>query len=267
MATENQELHEKVLDEALSVVRDYRAYSTAPEVGRAMHMVVKKITGNQDPYQKWKTDCINAANQAYPLLEAFIKGREDQVYWALKAGAVGNVMDAAVYSEIDLESLIAGELEKAFPINHSRKLTQTLQSASTILLIGDNAGETVFDRFLLEQFRKIRNHQVFYAVRSEPIINDATVDEAVASGLESVATIIDTGCSAPGLIIDECNKEFLQIYHQADLVISKGQGNYETLSAAEREIYFLLKAKCPVIAERLGVEVNEYVVLRHCPGS
>lgn len=131
-----------------------------------------------------------------------------------------------------------------------------LKKAKSLLIIGDNAGETVFDRVLIEDFL---NLNITYAVRSEPIINDATIEDAYASGLEKCATLISTGCNAPGVILDECNEEFLNIFNNADIIISKGQGNYETLSEEKKEIFFLLKAKCPVISEKLGVSVNDYV--------
>ncbi len=107
------------------------------------------------------------------------------------------------------------------------------------------------------------NIDITYAVRSEPIINDATIEDARASGLEHCTNLVSTGCNAPGLIIDECTTQFKDIFNNADIVISKGQGNYETLSEAKREMFFLLKAKCPVIADKLGVSVNDYVFKRN----
>jgi uncharacterized protein with ATP-grasp and redox domains len=115
----------------------------------------------------------------------------------------------------------------------------------------------VFDRILIEHLLDL---DVNYAVRSAPIINDATVEDAVMARLDECARIITSGCDAPGLILNQCNAEFMAAYQAADLVLSKGQGNYETLSeTAGREIFFLLKAKCPVIAVDLGVDVGTYI--------
>ena len=129
----------------------------------------------------------------------------------------------------------------------------------------DNAGETVFDRILISELKNVSGEgvTVFYGVRSIPVINDATAEDAVASGLDQDATIVSTGSTVPGLILDEADPKFLKLYRDADVVISKGQGNYETLSdSAGRTIYFLLKAKCQAVAEDIGVSVGEYVLAR-----
>ncbi len=139
-----------------------------------------------------------------------------------------------------------------------------LKHAKTLLIIGDNAGETVFDRVLAEDFSHL---DITYAVRSEPVINDATVEDARASGLDRCAGIISTGCNIPGLILEECSEEFLNIFNNADIVISKGQGNFETLSAQKREMFFLLKAKCPVVSKDLGVDINDYVFKWKSPNN
>jgi len=143
------------------------------------------------------------------------------------------------------------ELARAIHL-FQKKLTK----AKTILIIGDNTGETIFDKVLIENIPEI---EVTYALRSEPIINDATMEDAVASGLDKVADLISSGCNAPGLILEECSAEFLAVYNNAEIIISKGQGNYEALSE-EKNIFFLLKAKCPMIAGRLNVKLNEYIL-------
>ncbi|NLD49908.1 MAG: DUF89 family protein, partial [Clostridiaceae bacterium] len=169
---------------------------------------------------------------------------------------VGNIIDSAIYRDIDIEGCVEKEIEKEFSICDLEHLENKLKHAKSLLIIGDNAGETVFDRVLIEEFLYL---DITYAVRSEPIINDATVKDACASGLDSCTRLISTGCNAPGLILDECSEEFLNIFNSADIVISKGQGNYESLSDQYKEIFFLLKAKCSVVSDKLGVNVNDYI--------
>ena len=118
----------------------------------------------------------------------------------------------------------------------------------------------MFDCLLLQQLPSL---ELTYAVRSAPIINDATIEDAQASGLGQYARIISTGCVAPGVLLNECSEAFLDIFYNADIVISKGQGNYETLSDCDRELFFLLKAKCPVIAGLLDMGLNEFVFKFH----
>ena len=183
-------------------------------------------------------------------------GKRDRLYWALKAAAAGNVLDSAVSSDYDIEKCVETELRKPFAFCDIELFKRDMGTAKSILIIGDNAGETVFDRVLIEEFPHL---SLTYAVRSAPIINDATLEDAKASGLCKNGRIISTGCDAPGVLLNECSKAFLDIFYSADIVISKGRGNHETLSDCDRDIYFLLKAKCPVLAGLLGVGLNEYV--------
>jgi hypothetical protein len=133
-----------------------------------------------------------------------------------------------------------------------------LKKTKRILYLADNAGETVFDRLLIEELKK----PVIYAVREKPIINDATREDAYLSGIHEVAEVISTGCDAPGTILKFCSNEFLEIYKNSDLIISKGQGNYEGLSDEPRPIFFLLKAKCSIIAQDTGVEQGDVMLLK-----
>jgi hypothetical protein len=125
-------------------------------------------------------------------------------------------------------------------------------------MIGDNSAETVFDLVLIEELARA-GLNVTYAVRSEPVINDATVKDAKAAGIDQIAHVISTGCNAPGTILEECSKEFLDRFYGADVVISKGQGNFESLSECDRDIYFLLKAKCIRVSDLLGADLGDYV--------
>jgi uncharacterized protein with ATP-grasp and redox domains len=141
-------------------------------------------------------------------------------------------------------------------INHYATFKEKLARAGKILYLGDNAGETVFDRMFIEEMGR----PVIYAVRERPVINDATIQDAVESGLDKVATIVSTGWDGPGVLVDACSDVFLGHFKTADLIISKGQGNYETLSMQDKPIFFLLKAKCPVIARDLKVQQGDTVI-------
>lgn len=263
IVTKEQKIQTKILMESLEVIREFESYRCAPEVGRVIHSIVKRITGNSDPYLRLKENNLKLAEQYYPAIKDLIlrKGATNELFF--KIAAIGNNLDAAIYPEVRDMALLDGEMEKNFAICDLQQFERRLPDAKSLLIIGDNAGETVFDRILTEQFSGL---EITYAVRSAPIINDATVDDAVAARLDQRARVISSGCDAPGLILEECTLEFMQAYNQSDLVISKGQGNYETLSeTAGREIFFLLKAKCPVIATDLRVAVGEYI-FKFIPG-
>ncbi len=256
LASDKEEIQEAIVQEAIGLISNYQDYRYSPEIGREIHQIVKKHTNIPDPYKGIKEESIKTALEIYPSLKHFLYGKSDRLYWALKIAATGNIIDYGVYSHVNIEDELMEELEKEFIISHMKKFKDQLKKSKNLLIIGDNAGETVFDRVLIEECLHL---DITYAVRSEPIINDATLEDAQESGLGQCTKIISTDCNAPGLIIDECSKEFLEIFNRADIIISKGQGNYETLSGVKREMFFLLKAKCPVIADSLGVEVNDYV--------
>jgi uncharacterized protein with ATP-grasp and redox domains len=256
MSTKDVGLHGEIMNEAIGLLGRYQAYRNAPDVCRDMHKIVKCKTGVADPYREVKQKDLQLALSLLPKLQKLIDGKQDRLYWALKIAATGNVLDFAVNTGANIEESMDRELQKAFAICDAPMLEQQLKTAKSILVIGDNTGETVFDCILLAQFPHLERT---YAVRSAPIINDATIEDAKASGLHQYANIISTGCDVPGVILEEGTKEFLDIFNHADIVICKGQGNYETLNDCGREIYFLLKAKCPVLADLLNVSINDYV--------
>ena len=132
-----------------------------------------------------------------------------------------------------------------------------LESAKTILILADNAGETVFDRLLMESIDK----HFHYAVKSEPTINDALFDDAVASGIDQVAQIINNGSPVGGTHLPSCSEEFKALFYSADMVISKGQANFESLVNEQRQIFFLFKVKCALLQKKHGLPLNEFVLL------
>ena len=254
--TSDVEIHDKVVCETINLMTNYKKYRNSPDLAREIHRIVKEQTGIKDPYSEIKEKDLEAAKMVYPYLKDFIQSKENSLYWALKIAATGNNIDAAVYSDIDVKKCIEKELEKEFSICDIDIMEKKLQNASNILVIGDNTGETIFDKVMIESFPNIH---ITYGVRSEPIINDVTEKDAVASGLDQVSKIVSTGCSAPGAILEDCSKEFIDIYNKSDIIISKGQGNYEALSEEKGNMFFLLKAKCPMISRKLNVNLNEYI--------
>ena len=260
MGTDDIALQQEIMDEALAVVCRYREYPNAPELARDIHRIVKRKTGLTDPYRAVKDDAIASALSLAPFLERYLDEKRDKLYWGLKTAATGNIIDAAIFRDITIDEGIEDELEKPFAVCDIDGFRERMAHAKTLLIVADNAGETVFDRLLMERLSGLI---ITYAVRDQPNINDATIEDARASGIEGCARILSTGCDAPGILFGECSDEFLRIYREADLVISKGQANYETLSGADREIFFLLKAKCQLIASHLHTDVNEYVFMRN----
>lgn len=254
MATHDQAVEEQAMCEALGILARYRDYRNAPDICRAIHRVIRERTGVDDPYRRIKDSAIKSALAVYPLVRRRVS--EGGLNAALLAAAAGNSIDAAVGVDMTVDDSFIRELNIGFARSDLPDFLERLRTARTLLIIGDNAGETVFDRLIAENLPGL---SVTYAVRSRPTINDATAEDALASGLNTCARILPSGSEAPGTLLDECSPEFLEIFRSADIVISKGQGNFETLSEEPREIFFLLKAKCPPIARMLGVDIGQYV--------
>jgi uncharacterized protein with ATP-grasp and redox domains len=135
------------------------------------------------------------------------------------------------------------------------------QSVGYVLYLTDNAGEIAFARFLIEQMLHIKKLRIVVAVREKPIINDATLEDALKVGLNEVATIISNGSDAPATILSQCSPKMRGYDQAADLIIAKGQGNYESLSDRAENIFFLFKVKCPVVAGDSGYDIDSPVLI------
>jgi len=255
LVTDDVDKQEQVMMMALRHLEGFKTYKSAPAIARTIHMAIKEILEDEDPYYAIKQKDLVAAKKLQPMIVDFLAA-QNTLEQALKIGAIGNNMDAAIYGSFDVEAVVREALEKDFAIFHGKVLEEKLINAKTVLIIGDNVGETIFDKVMIDSFR---GPKIYYAVRNRPIINDVTKEFAIKSELDEVAEIISTGCDAPGAILEDCSKKFLEIYNSVDIIISKGQGNYEALSEESGPLFFLLKAKCPKIAEHLDVSVGEYV--------
>ncbi|MCK5823742.1 MAG: DUF89 family protein [Bacteroidales bacterium] len=256
MATNDEKKLKEILSSVGAMIKDIPMQNTPPETGDAIYKKVREITGVNDPYKEIKKQNIAEAIALYPEMKKIIDSSDDKILTAIRFAIAGNVIDFGVNKEFDIEQEVKNNLEKDFAIFDYDKFLEELEKANTVLYIGDNAGESVFDKILIEELGK----QVTFVVRDIPVINDATIDDAIASGLDSVSEIISSGCTAPGTILNLCNDDFLKRFNNADMVISKGQGNYEGLSNVSRSVFFLLKVKCPIIANDINVKENDIVL-------
>lgn len=256
LVTDDEKLIKQILDEVGSYFPSIPMDSTPPETGEFVYRRIREITGVNDPYKEAKSASIKEVLAIYPQMKEMVRESDDPLLTAIKLATIGNVLDFGIRKKYNLMDEIAKISEMDYAIFHYEEFRKELDTASSLLYIGDNAGETVFDRLLVETIEL----PVTYVVRETPVINDAIVEDAVDSGLDKVAEIISSGSTAPGTILGLCNEDFLERFDKADLVISKGQGNYEGLSGVDRSIFFLLRAKCPVIANDIGVKFNDFIL-------
>jgi uncharacterized protein with ATP-grasp and redox domains len=256
MITSDEKIVHRVLLKVNALLPEITENITPPEIGREVYRIVSRLTGVEDPYREIKDRCTQQALALYPDLKDRVRSAENRLRKAIRVAIAGNVIDFGSNMPFDLEKDLEFILNQRFAIDHFDAFTEALTRAKDVLYIADNAGETVFDRVLIEELGK----PVTYVVREHPIINDALREDAIAAGIDKVADIVSSGADAPGNILGLCSDEFFEIYEASDFIISKGQGNYEGLSEENRPIFFLLKAKCSVIAEHIGVKQGSIIL-------
>lgn len=256
VATGDEQLLKRILDELGAMLSHVSLESTPPEIGRLVYRMVREITKNPDPFREMKHRSTQKALELYPSLRRRVEESSGGLLTAIKSAIAGNVIDFGPSGSFDIDADVNEVLEKDFAICDYSAFRRYLAASKRVLYIGDNAGETVFDRLLIEQMNK----PVVFVVRETPVINDATAEDAVQAGLDQVATIVSSGTDAPGTILSTCSPEFRQMLDRSEFIIAKGQGNYEGLSNEDRLIFFLLRAKCQIIADDIGVAEGDIVL-------
>jgi len=221
-----------------------------------VHRIVRQETGDSDPYRAAKEASTHQALALYPRLKSLLVEANDPLETAVRLSIAGNIIDLSAVGEYDLVDTVERVLAQPFAVDNGAAFREALSEAGRVLYLADNAGETVFDRLLIETL----DVPVIYAVKGGPTLNDATREDALAAGVDRVAEVVSTGSDAPGTILHRCSEEFRQLYDKAELIIAKGQANYETLSEEGARVFFLLQVTCPVIARDVGVPVGSIVL-------
>lgn len=241
-------------------------------MGRIIYNIVVDETGNKDPFCAAKRKSNILALRLYPELKQKVESSKDKLLAAAELAVSGNIIDFGIKNSMKTEKELAGFLKGNFKTNFKYKkeffyypgFKEAVKCAKSILYIGDNAGEIVFDKVLIEQIKDIwPNKEIIYVVKDRPIINDVLMEDARFCGLDKLVPVISSGCDAPGTIFEFCSKDFLKIYERCCLVISKGQGNFEALSNKKKQVYFLFRAKCPVVAKNIGCGLGEVILRRN----
>lgn len=230
----------------------------APEIARKNQKKIQTLLNTDDPYKEIKYQSNKYLLDKYDYFKELINKADDPFDTALRLAISGNIIDYAANPDFDLDATISKVLNEEFAVNDSLLLKEKISSAKTILYLGDNAGEIVMDKLFLEHL----NHpNVYFAVRNAPVINDATIEDTKLTGLDKIVKVISNGYDAPSTVLNKCSEEFMSIYRDADLIISKGQGNLEGLLNEDNpKLFFLLMVKCDMIAEKFDVKKGDFVV-------
>lgn len=263
MAGNDERVHRKVLNAVMYRLMDLGLDVTPPKVGQAVHRTIREFTCNDDPYREIKARYNKIALDMLPRLKAIVRQAEDPLLIASKIAIAGNIIDfAALSGEVDLDRVLSETLHADFALDDYAAFREAILRATRIVYLGDNAGEIAFDGVLVEEMLRMGKAKIAFVVRGKPVINDATLEDAKFVGLDRLVEVISNGSDAPATVLSECTPEMIDAYRSADLVVAKGQGNYESLSEETGRLFFLLKVKCPVIARDLGVRVGGTILKR-----
>ena len=248
----------RVMERVLSELQSFPASRSPPEMAQQIQHIVRHETAVEDPYRQAKTASTEQALALVPRLRRLVSEAADPLDVALRLSIAGNIIDLGVSLDYDLEDAIQRVLGQPFAIDASASFKRALARVQSVLYLGDNAGETVFDGVLIERLKR----PVTYVVKGSPILNDAIRDDALAAGLGDIATVEDNGSDAPGTILDRCSGAFQRRFAEAELIIAKGQANYETLGKINAPLFFLLQTKCAVVARELNVALHSLVFVQ-----
>jgi uncharacterized protein with ATP-grasp and redox domains len=254
-------VHENIVREMLLWMGEADLSESPPSFAQHIHQRLRAVTGNNDPYRVAKDLQNQMALRLLPELRTAITQAPDPVGIAVRLAVAGNVIDMGITADVTESSLrqaIHQALEEPLAGDH-KEFYRAVETAGSILYLADNAGEIAFDRLLIEQLEPQR---VTVVVRGAPVLNDATVTDAHTVGLDEIVEVIGNGSDAPGTILTDCSEEFRRRFDECDLVIAKGQGNFESLSDEPGNIFFLFKVKCRVIGDHVRVPVGTHLLMR-----
>ena len=259
-ATDDVEVHEEIIRHVLRLAAELDLNRPPPWVSRLIHRRLRELTGVADPYQGVKSRYNRLALSMLGELRERVKSSPDPLMAAAEVAMAANVIDLGVKSSLN-EVQAAEVLRDAGSIDiHGDvdEFKRRVKEAKNILYLADNAGEIAIDKLLIEVLGPKR---VTVVVRGNAVINDATMDDAREVGMCELVQVIDNGSDAPGTILDDCSAEFKEHFLEADLIISKGQGNYETLSGEDANLVFLFKVKCSLIAHHANLPLGVHALL------
>lgn len=232
-----------------------------PVLAAPLYEEMARLANKTDLYDEQKKYATAQAIHYMPFLRDTITQSNNPFMALLKTAVVGNVIDLAAEVTFDLHNAITSVFDTPFSHDDSTRLAQQLQTAKTLLYIGDNTGEHLFDALAIEHLKVLYpGVEIFYMVRGNYIINDVTMMEAKEANMDQLCSLIDSGVNTPGFVYERATKESQDLFDTADVIIAKGMGNYECMSPIQRSnICFLLKVKCSVVSRSLGHEIGSII--------
>lgn len=257
----SDKLSKKLVSTVNDMSKDFSYEQSPPEIASYVYEKMALIANKADLYDEVKKHSTQKALSFIPLLKNKLSSSKDKLLTATKIAVAGNVIDLAAEVEFDLEDELDKIFHTEFAYNDFDKLEHELKSAKSVVILGDNVGEHIFDFMFVETLKELfPDVNYTYMVRGNPIINDVTMKEALECGFDKLCDLVDSGVNTPGFAYNRATDDAKKLFNKADLIISKGMGNYECLSPSHRDkICFLLKVKCGVVAKSLDKEIGDIV--------
>jgi len=264
LLTGDPAVHLRILKKVAAWVQKLSLNNSPAIISKPVYLFAASITGMKDPYARMKKQTNSAALKLLPELRKFILKSADPLDAAIHVAVAGNIIDMGIGHSFDFTKStreILGIMKERLAISALAAFRKELKPGRRLLYLGDNAGEIVFDRLLVEQILKTGT-EITFAVKSGPIINDATMQDARTAGLTKLVKVITTGGNDVGVDWTNVSKEFRKAVRDADVILAKGHGNFETCDDRPENFFFLLKTKCEVVARELGVQYGDLVFKR-----
>lgn len=265
LSTDDEELKMEIMEEIFKFLSDnFKLDTNSNSTGSLMHNLIKQKTGCMDPYRNEKIEGNEIALKYLPDVKKILE-EDDSLENHVKIAIIGNILDFGAFTlDDDIEGVIKDALKKDLTVKDIEEFESSLRTNDKVLYLVDNTGEIVFDKLLLSKIREY-GLDITIAVKSEPILNDACMAEALDAGLDEYGEIVEIGCGTVGYVDSEISDEFREIFNDHKFIISKGMGNYEGLTEidlSDKDIYFLLCAKCNTISRDIGVNLHDMLLFK-----
>lgn len=271
LAGASPKTQKKILYDLAEKLDQFPMSSCPPEMARVVYGLVGKATGKRDPYKSIKQKSNKLALRLYGKFKNKVNHSGDRLLTAVELAIAGNIIDYGVKSSVNIGKEILNILAMESKVIKKEKkkffnypvFKKAVSKAKKILYLGDNAGETVFDRILIEEIKRMDSKkEIIYIVKEKPVINDALLEDAKICGIDKIAKIISSGLSIPGTVLRLTSKKFQKVFKNSDIIISKGQGNFEALSQEKtKPLFFLFMAKCPVVSDYAGCNLGDIILM------
>lgn len=261
LGTRDVELQEKILKAVLHEVEQSDTSRPPAYTTTFIHRKIRQLL-QQDPFRQIKSEYNQIALALYPFLKKIVQESSDPLWTASRLAVAGNVIDFGIFTSVDIEGTVKRALHSPFGVDEYPTFKDALSNTEEVLYLLDNAGEIVFDRILIETMVS-QGKRVIAVVKGSPVLNDCTRADAVEAGLTEVSEIIDNGSDGVGTIIEWTSGDFQKRYAKMQFILSKGQGNFETVPAdPKKTIVYLFQSKCEVVSRELGLSLGSMILKR-----